>query len=193
MYRGLLILAFPALALAGGSDRAGDVPPSLRPPPRLPPPPPGASYDARFDRFRALENEVNRSTGRIVDEQTFLLDQHDRRFAPIEQFKAERDRALRIEARQLAERREGKRTEAQQREAEMRLKEYELYVNAGIPSLIGEQAERDRIALQEAKNRRDEELRHVTSGEQRAEIEARYQRERSHILGFDAPTTGPSQ
>src|SRR5262249_1026333 len=144
-------------------------------------PSPG-SYDAKVARYRALENEVDRGTGRIVDEQTYLLDhaQLVKRADDRVVYQSEPDPWLRIDAKQPAEQREAKRPEAQQREAEMRLKEYELYINAGLMSAVGDQAEHDRIALQEAKARRDQALKTAAGGNDaaaRKAIEQTYQTE----------------
>lgn len=156
----------------------------------------GTSYDARVARYRVIENEVDRGTGRIVDEQTYFLDhaQMVKTLSDEKLFIQEHDRMLRIDAKQLAERKERKRTEAEQREAAMRLKEYELYVNAGLWDATGAQAEADRIALQQLKERRDADLKSAGKDQsQRAKIEADYQRERARILGFaDVPATQPS-
>src|SRR4051812_49120424 len=177
----ILFLSLPALA---------DPPPAVqnRPLPAPPPRPAGptvlspnvsvirGSEDFRLDRpptvWHQIQPDLDRSNGYIVPEPLFQLDQLDLLKDPrfdrneakrnYELYNTERERQLRLDQRQLDQRREMQRTQNQQREDAMKLKEYELYLNAGLFNAVGAQAEADRNALQAAKNTRDEQVAQAT-------------------------------
>lgn len=175
-----------------------------------------------FDRpqqpsvWQGLQDSVDRSTGRIVDEPTFQLDRIERRRAEdygripeqteFQRFQEERERNLRIEQQQRALQIENER----QRRDELDRREYELMLRAGL-STTSAQAAADEQALRQAKGRRDQQIFAADNarfealraqGANRTQIDSTYQQtirdirqqyegERSRILGLP-PATQPS-
>ncbi len=156
--------------------------------------------------WNRIQPDIDRSTGRIVDEPTYQLDRaallrslDAAPFDPIgymRVFQMDRDRWLRIDQRQLDQARLARQSQSRQREAAMKLKEYELFINAGSdPSgALAQQAQNDRMALERLSADRDSNRAAVGADRAAIEkIEQDYQRERARILGFtDAPTTQPA-
>jgi hypothetical protein len=180
-------------------SRPADPVPPQKPIPRIHPDNAGV--------WERIQDPLDRSTGYISPEPIFQLDQLERdrleRRAPFDprtnfhRFQIERDRWLRIDERQLAADRSARRAADAKRDLEqrLRLREYELFIESGdLSSLIGQQAERDRMALQSARARRNEQLGAFRADDPaRDRIEREYQLERSRILGFDPPATQPGR
>jgi hypothetical protein len=169
--------------------------------------------------WQRIQGPLDRSTGRITDEQTYETERlqrlRDERFGQVvshsefEHFQAERERRLRIEDRA---RREHFRSERERR-LELDRREYELFLSAAL-SPNASQAAADEQALNYAKARRDEQL--IDADNRRAEslrqqpqadraridaehqarvreIRGQYERERATILGVEpAPATQPA-
>jgi hypothetical protein len=172
--------------------------------------PPNTS--SNWDR---LQDSLDRSTGRITDEQLYetqrlerLRDERLQQLAPQREFKRlqeERERRLRIEDRA----REGQ-FSPQDVNHELDRREYELYLNAGI-SPVASQAWADEQALRAAQAQRDTAVLKLNDERNQQlkqnpanadQINAQFQRDiqqarqqyekaRQRILGFP-PTTAPS-
>jgi hypothetical protein len=172
--------------------------------------PPNTS--SNWDR---LQDSLDRSTGRITDEQLYetqrlerLRDERLQQLAPQREFnrlQEERERRLRIEDRA----REGQ-FSPQDVNHELDRREYELYLNAGI-SPVASQAWADEQALRAAQAQRDTAILKLNDERNQQlkqnpanapQINAQFQRDiqqarqqyekaRQRILGFP-PTTTPS-
>jgi hypothetical protein len=172
--------------------------------------PPNTS--SNWDR---LQDSLDRSTGRITDEQLYetqrlerLRDERLQQLAPQREFnrlQEERERRLRIEDRA----REGQ-FSPQDVNHELDRREYELYLNAGI-SPVASQAWADEQALRAAQAQRDTAILKLNDERNQQlkqnpanadQINAQFQRDiqqarqqyekaRQRILGFP-PTTAPS-
>jgi hypothetical protein len=164
--------------------------------------------------WQRVERDLDRSIWRIEDTPTYELnhleleraanratDPLERRDAQRELYDYERDRQEVIDNVRNA------RDHAKAREEMMRRREYELWLNDGLRSAIGEQATADRLALQAARQRRDADLSAATDARnqamngardagsrsaidrdyesRRTTIEQTYQSERARILGVD--------
>lgn len=161
--------------------------------------------------WQRVERDLDRSIWRIEDTPTYELNRLDLERAanrpnadPQAQrglFEYERDRQQTLDNVRYA------RERAQNREEQMRRREYELWLNDGLSSAIGQQATADRLALEVARQRRDAELSAATEARnqaiggardpetrsaverddqtRRAAIEQTYQSERARILGVD--------
>ena len=64
----------------------------------------------------------------------------------------------------------------------MRRREYELWLNDGLQNAIGEQATADRLALQSARQRRDDEVTAATTARDQALREAKDETARATVL-----------
>jgi hypothetical protein len=145
----------------------------------------------RTSIWNRVERDLDRSMWRIEDTPTYELNrlelqraadraysdprlQHELRR---ELFEYERDRELQIDA--IRDRQD----RARAREDLMRRREYELWLNDGLRTAIGQQATADRMALQAARQSRDADLSRATTPDQRAAAERTYQAERARILG----------
>ena len=161
--------------------------------------------------WQRVERDLDRSMWRIIDTPTYELNrlelerEADRPNADPEAkrdlFEYERDRQIQrdqIQYRQQV---------AASREEEMQRREYQLWLNDGLRTAIGEQATHDRLALDAARQKRDAELTAATvardqtiasarNADERAaaqssfaaqqkSIEQTYQAERARILGVD--------
>jgi hypothetical protein len=194
---------------------------AAEPPPIQPSPPPPEHRPPALQRlprepgvWERIQDPLDRSTGRITDEQTYQLDQYRRLreeqlgivrpHREFERFQDERERRLRIEERNS----QFQRMTDRQRREEADRREYELFINAGF-SPAASQAFADEQALNQAKNRRDEQLlaaqnaqaealrlrpgdrQQIDAEYQRkaAEIRAAYEKERERILGFGDSTS----
>ncbi len=183
------------------------------PPPPLPPPPSPAAVRPELrppGAWERIQEPLDRSTGRILDEPTYQLDrlQRDRdeqlgRLVPQREFdrlQEERERRLRIEERS----RQFQQMTDRQRRTELDRREYELFLNAGLsPTAL--QVDADEQALMNAKANRDQQLLTADAERSRAlqqepgnreqaeaqyrqkveEIRQRYEQERARILGFE--------
>jgi hypothetical protein len=170
--------------------------------------------------WERIQGPINRSTGRIEDQQSYelyrlnrLRDERLGRIEPQREFdhlQEERERQLRLDER-------GQRLldDAQRRRAELDLREYELFLRAGLSSM-SLQAQADEQELRRAKSDRDEQLiaaetarieaRRLRPGDREQieqvhaqrvrEIREEYERQRQRILGWDSlattPTTAPT-
>lgn len=202
----ILMSLLPAMAMAQNKP---DPPPPKNPiftnPPRGP---------SAWDR---IQDPVDRSTGRIVDDSTYQIermqrqrDEDHRRAIPqteYQRFEEERERALRIENRERVVI-----SQERARREELDRREYEVRLKAGYPSASA-QATADDQALRMARGKRDEQL--ITVQNERAEslrnqpdnrqqieatfqqrtsaIRAEYDKERGRILGVDAAAPPASQ
>ncbi|HVT83321.1 MAG TPA: hypothetical protein VHM90_21960 [Phycisphaerae bacterium] len=221
----MLILAFCCTAALA------DPPPPPRAPNPLPPPPPVFSNKpsilnsprSALDRYppntssnwQRLQDSIDRSTGRIVDDQLYetqrlerLRDERLQQLAPQREFdrlQQERERRLRIEQRARQEQ-----FDQQDVNHELDRREYELFLNAGA-SPVASQAWADEQALRAAQAQRDtailklndernQQLKQnpanapqINAQFQKEAQQARdqYEKERKRILGFP-PTTAPS-
>ena len=186
---------------------------ALNPPPRtaLDPYP----HDPRtWDR---LQDSVDRSTGRITDEQLYQLERLSRlRYereglirpqSEFDRLQEERERRLRIEEQarlhQLSE---------QQIRNELDRREYELFISAGYGSPLAGQVMTDEQTLSKARTERDEQILAAnqirtdslrqnpanadqieSNYQQKAkQIRTQYDQVRQRILGFPAPATQPT-
>ena len=163
----------------------------------------------RNNVWQGIQDSLDRSMGRIEDQQSYELsrieqsrqdrayDQFRRR--EFDRFQEDRERELRLEDRARRVQQDDER--ARRRELDRR--EYLLYINAGY-SPLAEQVERDRLALQEARGRRDQAVYEASvqldnamkqQGANRTELQKqyeqtrqqirqRYEAERERILGF---------
>lgn len=207
-----------------------DPPPDVRPLPETPPsprpswmsgdrnalsPPLSSSVDQtpgyRPSIWQRVERDLDRSMWRIIDTPTYELNRLDLERAANrpnadpeakrDLFEYERDRQIQRDQIQY-------RTQvAASREDEMQRREYQLWLNDGLRTAIGEQATLDRLALDAARQKRDAELTAATDARdqaitaardadgrataqssfdaQRKSIEQTYQTERARILGVD--------
>ena len=164
--------------------------------------------------WNQVENEYDRTTGRITDEQTHELDESQRLgaersgqipYSPFQDFQQDRDRQLRLDQRAWQLPKPPPTTPRQLDE-----REYELFLNAGL-STTSLQVMADEQALDNAKSQRDAQLIAAENDREaalkqrpadRAAIEAdyaartrqirqQYEKERERILGY-APTTQPT-
>jgi hypothetical protein len=187
---------------------------ALNPPPRTALDP----YPHQPGTWDRLQDSVDRSTGRIVDEQLYQLDRLARlryeregllrQQSEFDRLQEERERRLRIEQQarqhQLSE---------QQIRNELDRREYELFVGRdGYSTPLTGQTMADEQTLLKAKTTRDEQilaandaraeaLRQNPGNSQRIEsdyqqkaqhIRAEYEQVRQRILGFPAPATQPT-
>jgi hypothetical protein len=196
--------------------------------PPITPPPPSRSI---FDKPTAppprvwdqIQDPLDRSTGRIVDEPSYQLDRlqrerdADRGLIPpqreADRLREELERRMRIEQQQQDRQREF--ANERQRQAELDRREYDLFINAGI-SPLSLQVMADQQALRDAQAERNQRLLQAQETRtqalnqrpaDRAQIEAEYQQQveqiradyqhrRETILGFPpatAPSTQPSE
>lgn len=170
--------------------------------------------------WQRIQDPIDRSTGRIVNEPTYQIerlqrrqDETYRRVIPeteFERYQDERERTLRIEQRQM---REMKQADLTRREMLDR-REMDLYLQGGVTA-TSIQVQEDARALNQAKGNRDQQLISAqneraellrTQPENRQQIEAdfqqkttqirqSYEQQRERILGIDpppAPATQPS-
>lgn len=178
--------------------RAGDKPtPSSPPPlPTLQRPAP-SSLVRQPSAWQLLQDPLDRSTGRIVDEPTYQLDRimrrQDERYGRIvpqtefQRFQDERERQLRIEQRQRLSDIKDERL----RREELDRREYELFLNAGL-STTSLQVMADEQALTQAKSQRDAQLIEIQNARiqslkdrpnDREQIEADFARQTEQIRG----------
>ena len=164
----------------------------------------------RHSVWRSIQAPLDRSLGRIEDQQSYELgriermreDRSDRAIErrEFERFQDDRERELRLDERQRLAEQDDER--ARRRELDRR--EYLLYINAGY-SPLAEQVEADRLALQEARTQRDQALYEAARqledalkqpganreqlqrqyDESRRQIRERYEVERVRILGYE--------
>jgi hypothetical protein len=208
MRRALINLAVATLSTVAVSVHAAP-PPEARPAP-LPPAPSRPSWMSgdrnalapplrnalnapepgyRPSIWQRVERDLDRSLWRIEDTPTYEFNHLELQRAadrPNADSQAKRDlweyeRDRQIQQDELRYRQ----SRATSREARMRRREYELWLNDGLRTAIGQQATADRLALERARQQRDEQLSHASSDAQRAAIEATYQAERARILGVD--------
>jgi hypothetical protein len=198
----------PALAsLIAAAPQSKSISPPPPPPPRVfsnSPPPHSPTWNQ-------VENEFDRTTGRITDEPTHelndmqRLDAEDRGqipYSPFRDFQLDRDRQLRLDQRASQK----PPTTPQQLDE----REYELFLNAGL-STTSLQVQADEQALDDAKSQRDAQLIAAENDREtalkqrpadRVQIEAdyasrvqqirqQYEKERERILGY-APATQPA-
>ena len=216
---------FAVGVLAGAVAYAKPPPPTNSPPPVAPRPPAWSQGGSAIDRlprepnvWERIQDPLDRSMGRIVDEQTYQLDRlarerdeqlgHVRPQTEFERLHEERERWLRIDQRKQ----DLQKMTDRQRQAELDRREYNLFINSGL-SPVGSQAFADQQALGRAKNERDQALiaaetaraealrsrpadrEKIEAEYQRrmAEIRGNYQKERERILGFTdtPPATQP--
>jgi hypothetical protein len=208
-----------SISSAADKGRAAAAQPS--PPPVLPTPPAWHEGPSALDRITPapslwdmIQDPIDRSTGRIPDEQTYQLDrlarQRDERLGRIQpqrefdRLQEERERRLRIEQRNQ----DLSKMTARQRREELDRREYELFLHAGL-SPAASQAFADEQALEQAKNERDRKLIAAQNAEaaalqarpmdrvrieenyqhQVAQIREAYEKERERILGYPGATT----
>lgn len=155
----------------------------------------------RHSVWRSIQGPLDRSMGRIVDQQTYeisLIEARDSTRRDFELFWIERERQQRLDEQrvrldQLDER---------QRRIELDRREYYVTVNAGL-SPMARQVEADRLALEAAKGERDRALIDASNSLDRAlrqpganrvelqrqydqtrtQIRQRYEQERARLLG----------
>ena len=162
--------------------------------------------------WQQVERDLDRSMWRIIETPTYELNRLELERAANrpnadpqakrDLFEYERDRQIQ---RDEIRYREGR---AKSREEEMRRREYQLWLNDGLRTAIGEQATQDRIALEAARQKRDAAITAATQARdqalsaardpdaraaaqrefetQRQSIEQTYQTERARILGVEA-------
>jgi hypothetical protein len=215
----MLILAFSCGAVLA------EAPPPPRAPNPPPPPPPVFSNKpsvlnpprSALDRYPPntssnwdrLQDSIDRSTGRIVDEQLYQTQRlerlRDERLQHLAPQREERERRLRIE-----ERARQQQFNPQDMNHELDRREYELFLNAGVSPVTSQawadeqalraaQAQRD-TAILKLNDQRNQQLKQnpadaeqINAQFQKDVQQARnqYEKQRERILGFP-PTTAPS-
>jgi hypothetical protein len=165
----------------------------------------------RHSVWQGIQDSFDRSTGRIEDQSSYELSRIDRarqdraygefRQREFDRFQEDRERELRLDERQRRARLDDER--ARRRELDRR--EYLLYINAGYGGALADQVERDRVALQAARTRRDQALYEASvqldaalkqQGADRAAVQRQYEQtrqqireryggERARILGYE--------
>lgn len=181
---------------------------ALSPPLRFPFDPPATDRPSIWQR---VERDLDRSLWRVEDTPTYELNRLELERAANrpgadpqakrDLFEYERDRQIQ---RDEIRYRQGR---AKSREEQMRRREYELWLNDGLRSAIGQQATQDRLALESARQKRDTALSSANTSRDEAiekaadpdarskiqrefqskrdAIEKAYQAERARILGVD--------
>jgi len=209
MNRGFISLC---IGLVGSAAIGANPPPSPAPPqPSNGPSAIQAPVSAlqplpRFDQrctspgvWERIQPDLDRSLGWLADPQTYELDRLELQriadqpgaspHAQFELFQFERDRELRLEDLQERLHRAQARSAAQRREDEMRRREYQIWLNHGLSSAMGAQAEQDELALSAARQRRDAAVEAAkksgTLERDRQAIQQQYQQERARILGME--------
>lgn len=148
--------------------------------------------------WRDIQDPLDRSLGRIEDQTSYELgrieqDREDRAYdsfrrREFERFQEDRERELRLDERARRILQDDER--ARRRELDRR--EYLVYLNANLSNLapLADQVERDRVALQDARTRRDQALYEASvqqadalkqRGADRAAIQKRYDQARQQI------------
>ncbi len=164
----------------------------------------------RFNLWRSIQDPLDRSLGRIEDQQSYEVGRIERsreersydafRRREFEQFEEDRERELRLEDRA----RRSEQDEARARRRELDRREYLVYLNGGYGPLAS-QVEADRVAMEQARAGRDRELFEAAAAlesalkqpranreqlqeqyeQTRQQIRARYEAERARILGLE--------
>ena len=163
----------------------------------------------RSNVWDSIQDALDRSTGYIEDPQSYELshieqmrrdrDYSEFRRREFDRFQEERERELRLGDRAMR----AQQADERARRRELDRREYLLYINAGY-SPLAEQVERDRLALQAARGRRDQAVYEASIQletalkqkdanrealqkqyeETRQQIRQRYEAERERILGY---------
>jgi hypothetical protein len=163
----------------------------------------------RNNVWDSIQDALDRSTGRIDDQQSYELsrieqmrrdrDYSEFRRREFDRFQEERERELRLGEQAMR----AQPSDERARRRELDRREYLLYINAGY-SPLADQVERDRLALQEARGRRDQAVYEASvqldnalkqQGANRTELQKqfeqtrqqirqRYEAERERILGY---------
>jgi len=136
--------------------------------------------------WQRVERDLDRSMWRLEDTATYELNRLQLERAANrpnadpeirrELFEYERDRQIIEDKIHYA------RGRATDREELMRRREYELWLNDGLQNAIGEQATADRLALQSARQRRDDEVTAATTARDQALREAKDETARATVL-----------
>lgn len=161
--------------------------------------------------WQQVERDLDRSMWRVIDAPTYELNRLELERAanrPNADPQAKRDLFEYEQDRQIQrDQTQYRQQTAASREEEMRRREYQLWLNDGLRSAIGEQATQDRLALEAARQKRDADLTAATTARdqgiaaardddgrsaiqrdfelRRKAIEETYQNERARILGVD--------
>ena len=165
----------------------------------------------RNNVWQGIQGALDRSTGYIEGQSSYELSRIERarqdraydqfRRREFDRFQEDRERELRLEDGS----RRAQRDDERARRRELDRREYLLYLNAGFGGALADQVERDRVALQEARGRRDQALYEGSvqletalrqQGADRAALQRQYEQtrqqirqtyeaERARILGYE--------